>query len=138
MERISKKAYYLNIAKTAAQRSTCLRRNYGAILVKDDQILSTGYNGSARGENNCSDIDFCPREERGAKQGEHYEWCVAIHAEANAIMGAGREARGATLYLYGQDAKTKEKISAEPCMMCRRLIKNAGIDSVVCSVAENK
>lgn len=137
MERISKKAYYLNIAKTVAQRSTCLRRNYGAILVKDDQILSTGYNGSARGESNCSDVEFCPREERGAKQGEHYEWCVAIHAEANAIMSAGREARGATLYLYGQDAKTKEKISAEPCMMCQRLIKNAGIASVVCSLAEN-
>ena len=137
MERISKKTYYLNIAKTVAQRSTCLRRNYGSILVKDDQILSTGYNGSARGEKNCSDIEFCPREERGAKQGEHYEWCVAIHAEANAIMSAGREARGATLYLYGQDAKTKEKISAEPCMMCQRLIKNAGIASVVCSLAEN-
>ena len=137
MERISKKTYYLNIAKTVAQRSTCLRRNYGAILVKDDQILSTGYNGSARGEKNCSDIEFCPREERGAKQGEHYEWCVAIHAEANAIMSAGREARGATLYLYGQDAKTREKLSAEPCMMCHRLIKNAGIDSVVCSLAEN-
>ena len=137
MERISKTAYYLNIAKTVAQRSTCLRRNYGAILVKDDQILSTGYNGSARGEKNCSDIEFCPREERGAKQGEHYEWCVSIHAEANAIMSAGREARGATLYLYGQDAKTKEKISAEPCMMCQRLIKNAGIASVVCSLAEN-
>ena len=71
-----------------------MRRNYGAILVKDDQILSTGYDGSARGEKNCSDIEFCPREERGAKQGEHYEWCVAIHAEANAIMSAGREARG--------------------------------------------
>ena len=137
MERISKKTYYLNIAKTVAQRSTCLRRNYGAILVKDDQILSTGYNGSARGERNCSDIEFCPREERGAKQGEHYEWCVAIHAEANAIMSAGRVARGATLYLYGQDAKTKEKISAQPCMMCQRLIKNAGIDSVVCSLDEN-
>ena len=137
MERISKKTYYLNIAKTVAQRSTCLRRKYGAILVKDDQILSTGYNGSARGERNCSDIEFCPREERGAKQGEHYEWCVAIHAEANAIMSAGREARGATLYLYGQDAKTKEKISAEPCMMCQRLIKNAGIDSVVSSLVEN-
>ena len=138
MERTSKKTYYLNKEKTVAQRSTCLRRNYGAILVKDDQILSTGYNGSARGERNCSDIEFCPREERGAKQGEHYEWCVAIHAEANAIMSAGREARGATLYLYGQDAKTKEKISAEPCMMCQRLIKNAGIDIVVCSLAENK
>ena len=137
MERISKKTYYLNIAKTVAQRSTCLRRNYGAILVKDDQILSTGYNGSTRVESNCRDIEFCPREERRAKQGEQYEWCVAIHAEANAIMSAGREARGATLYLYGQDAKTKEKISAEPCMMCQRLIKNAGIDSVVCSLAEN-
>lgn len=137
MERTSKKTYYLNIAKAVAQRSTCLRRNYGAILVKDDQILSTGYNGSARGERNCSDIEFCLREERGAKQGEHYEWCVAIHAEANAIMSAGREARGATLYLYGQDAKTKEKISAEPCMMCQRLIKNAGIASVICSLAEN-
>lgn len=138
MERISKKAYYLNIARTVAQRSTCLRRNYGAILVKDDQILSTGYNGSARGEKNCSDIEFCPREERGAKQGEHYEWCVAIHAEANAIMSAGREARGATLYLYGQDAKTKEKIQAQPCMMCQRLIKNAGIDSVICSLTANQ
>lgn len=138
MERISKKAYYLNIAKTVAQRSTCLRRNYGAILVKDDQILSTGYNGSARGEDNCSDIEHCLREERGARQGEHYEWCVAIHAEANAIMSAGREARGATLYLYGQDAKTKEEILAAPCMMCQRLIKNAGIDSVVCSLTENQ
>ena len=131
--RISKDNYYLEIAKAVSLRSTCIRRKYGAVIVKDDRIISTGYNGSARGEANCCDVGECWREKNGVAHGERYEMCVAVHAEDNAISQAGREALGATLYLAGYE---KEKIiSAAPCMMCERKIKNAGISRVVCSNA---
>ncbi len=127
--RISKKDYYLNIARAVAKRSTCIRRQYGAVLVKDDRIISTGYNGSASGEPNCCDIGTCWREANGVPHGEQYEKCVAIHAEDNAITQAGREAKGATLYLSGFE--NGRPIEAIPCVMCERKIKNAGITSVV-------
>lgn len=129
--RISKDEYYLEIAKAVALRSTCLRRKYGAVIVKDDRIISTGYNGSARGEKNCCDVGYCWREANNIPHGERYEMCVAVHAEDNAISQAGREASGATLYLAGFE--NGNVISASPCMMCARKIMNAGILRVVTS-----
>lgn len=127
--RISKREYYLNIARAVAQRSTCLRRQYGAVIVKNDRIIATGYNGSARGEANCCDVGECWRQSQGVPHGEQYEKCVAIHAEDNAITQAGREAAGATLYLAGFE--NGEPIEAKPCMMCARKIKNAQIAEVI-------
>lgn len=129
MSRISKREYYLNIAAAVAQRSTCIRRQYGAVIVKDDQIISTGYNGSARGEENCCDVGYCWREAHNVPHGEQYEKCVAVHAEDNAISQAGRESIGATLYLAGFE--NGKRIAAKPCVMCARKIKNAGIAEVV-------
>lgn len=129
MTRISKRDYYLEIAQTVAKRSTCLRRQYGAVIVKDDRIISTGYNGSARGEDNCCDVGYCWREEHRVPHGEEYEKCVAVHAEDNAISQAGRETIGAVLYLAGFDHGNL--IAAKPCVMCERKIKNAGIAMVV-------
>lgn len=130
--RPSKNDYYLNIAREVAARSTCLRRKYGCILVKNDTIISTGYNGSPRGEINCCDTGVCERDRLGIKAGERYELCHAVHAEQNACLHAGREqALGATLYLVGIDAKTGELIPGKPCMMCERIIKQCGIKEVV-------
>lgn len=129
MPRISKDSYYLNIALAVARRSTCLRRQYGAVIVKGDNIIATGYNGSARGEPNCCDVGECWRQANNIPHGERYEKCVAVHAEDNAISQAGREAIGATLYLAGlEDGKP---IKAEPCLMCARKIRNARIKEVV-------
>lgn len=132
MARISKDSYYHGIALAVARRSTCLRRQYGAVIVKDDCIISTGYNGSAREEPNCCDVGECWRQAHNTPHGEQYEKCVAVHAEDNAISQAGREAIGATLYLAGlEDGKP---IKAEPCMMCARKIKNARIAKVITEI----
>lgn len=131
MKRIDKDAYYLTIASTVSLRSTCLRRQYGAVIVKDDRIIATGYNGSARGEPNCCDTGECWREANGIPHGERYEACKAVHAEDNAISQAGRETIGATLYLAGREGN--RVIAARPCMMCERKIKNAGIVRAVFS-----
>lgn len=130
--RISKDEYYLGIAEAVLERSTCLRRKYGVIIVKDDEIISTGYNGSARGEENCIDTGICVRESLNVPAGERYELCVSLHAEQNAIMSAGRnKTMGSTLYIVGKEAKTGEYANPNPCMMCNRFIKNAGIEKVV-------
>lgn len=137
MARLSKEEYYLGIAQQVAKRSTCLRRQYGAVIVKDDVIISTGYNGAARGEENCSDVGTCWREAHGIPHGEQYEKCVAVHAEANAILAAdGHKLIGSTLYLAGFE--NGKLIKAEPCMMCARLIKNARIAEVVGTSAEKE
>ena len=127
--RIGRKEYYLGVAAVVAKRSTCLRRQYGAILVKDDRIIATGYNGSARGEPNCCDVGSCWRQAHNIPHGQQYEKCVAVHAEDNAISQAGREANGAALYLFGFENGTP--IQAAPCEMCRRKIKNARVKEVV-------
>jgi len=133
--RPDKRDYYLRVAETVSLRSTCLRRRYGAIIVNNDEIVGTGYNGSARGEFNCSDggAESCFRKRNNIPQGEQYEKCVAIHAEVNAIISAGRKlCQGASLYLFGVDLVTGVDIhSPEPCVMCARLIKNAGIKEVI-------
>lgn len=132
MSRMSKDEYYIGIAEAVLERSTCLRRKYGAVLVKNDEIVSTGYNGSPRGERNCCDIGYCEREAQNVPKGERYELCVSIHAEDNSITSAGRDkAFGATLYIVGKEVATGEYANPSPCMMCRRKIVNAGVKRVV-------
>ena len=133
MGRIDKENYYLNIAETVAGRSTCLRRCYGAILVKSDEIISTGYNGAPRGRRNCVDLNYCTREALNIPSGERYELCRSVHAEANAIISAARrDTLGATLYMVCVAPETGALIpGSTSCSMCRRLIINAGIRRVV-------
>ena len=133
MERIDKFNYYLDIAETVLERGTCLRRNYGAIIVRNDSIISTGYTGAPRGRKNCCDIGTCRRSELGIPRGERYELCRSVHAEANAIIAASRsEMLGATLYLAGRDKETGELVpDAASCAMCKRMIINSGIERVV-------
>ena len=133
MERISKENYYLDIAETVIGRATCLRRCYGAIIVKNDEIISTGYNGAPRGRRNCVDLGRCTREALQVPRGQRYELCRSVHAEANAIISASRrDMVGGTIYLVGRDAQTGELLGdATSCSMCRRLIINAGLERVV-------
>ena len=133
MGRISKENYYLDIAETVLERSTCLRRLYGAIIVKNDEIISTGYNGAPRGRANCADLGYCSREAMKIPRGERYELCRSVHAEANAIISASRrDMVGGTLYLVGRDARTKALLpDATSCSMCRRQVINAGLEKVV-------
>lgn len=131
MNRPTKDEYYLGIAEAVAKRSTCLRRQYGAVIVKNDVIVSTGYNGSPRTAVNCCDAGNCWREENGIPHGERYEMCQAVHAEMNAIINGNRaDMYGATLYLVGlENGKRIEK--PIPCLMCEKHIKNAQIRVVV-------
>lgn len=133
MNRQDKENYYLDIAQTVLARSTCLRRQYGAIIVKNDEIISTGYNGAPRGRKNCNDLQFCTRMAMKIPSGERYELCRSVHAEANAIISASRsELLGSTLYMTCMDPSTQTLISgSSSCSMCRRLIINAGIDRVI-------
>ena len=133
MERISKENYYLDIAETVLERATCLRRVYGAIIVKHDEIISTGYNGAPRGRANCTDMGYCTREAMKVPRGERYELCRSVHAEANAIISASRrDMVGGTIYLVGRDAQTGELLSdATSCSMCRRMVINSGLERVV-------
>lgn len=133
MERVSKHNYYLDIAQTVAERSTCLRKMYGAIIVKNDSIISTGYNGAPRGRKNCSDLGVCMRDKLGIPRGERYELCRSVHAEANAIIAAPRDQMlGSVLYMVCVNSKTKElEAGTTSCMMCKRQVINAGIAQVV-------
>ena len=131
MGRPTKDAYYLNIAEVVAQRSTCLRRRYGAVIVKDDEIISTGYNGAPRGEPNCCDVGTCWREANHIPHGEQYEKCVSVHAEQNAIISASRKnLLNSTLYLVGLENGVRI-VDPKPCDICRRLIRNSGINEVI-------
>ena len=133
MDRIDKENYYLDIAQTVLERSTCLRRWYGAIIVRNDEIVATGYNGAPRGRANCNELGYCIREQLRVPRGERYELCRSVHAEANAIISAARnECIGGTLYLVGRDAATGKLLpDATSCSMCRRIIINAGLSRVV-------
>ena len=133
MERVSKHNYYLDIAQTVAERSTCLRKKYGAIIVKDDVIIATGYNGAPRGRQNCTDLSFCMREKLQIPRGERYEMCRSVHAEANAIIAASRENMiGSTLYMACIDPKDKSICGGvTSCAMCKRQVINAGIEQVI-------
>ena len=135
--RTSKENYYLDIAETTAERDTCLRRQYGAIIVKNDEIISTGYVGSPRGRKNCDDLGYCIRTKLNIPRGERYEMCRSVHAEMNAIISAKRsDMIGATLYLVGIEMDGSYVKNANPCSMCKRTIINAGIDRVV--IRDNK
>ena len=133
MDRISKENYYLDIAPTVLERATCLRRIYGAIIAKNDEIISTGYNGAPRGRAHCVDMGYCSREAMKVPRGERYELCRSVHAEANAIISASRrDMVGGTIYLVGRDARTGELLAdATSCLMCRRMVINAGLEKVV-------
>ena len=133
MERRDKVNYYLDLAEVVSQRSTCLRRHYGAVIVNNDEVISTGYVGAPRGRKNCTDIGRCIREELHIPRGERYELCRSVHAEANAIIsGSRRDMLGSTLYLAGQEVPTGEYIqNATCCSMCKRMVINAGIRQVV-------
>jgi dCMP deaminase len=134
-ERPNWNAYYLNIAKAVSARSTCLRKRYGAIIVKDGRIISTGYNGAASGVENCCDTGKCVRKEMNIPSGERYELCKSVHAESNAIInGTKSDMINSTIYIYGeedQDDETTKVIIGIPCLMCSRVIVNAGIKYVV-------
>ncbi len=132
-QRPSKDEYYLQIARAVALRSPCLRRKYGAIVVKDDVIVSTGYNGPARGSTNCFEIG-CIKEALNLPHGSAYDYCPALHAEENAVLNAARSGSnvlGGILYLFGIDAKTKKPVPGMPCQRCKRTLINAGIKQVV-------
>ena len=133
MTRRDKINYYLDIAETVLSRGTCLRRLFGAIIVKNDQIISTGYVGAPRGRANCTDLGYCTREKLNIPKGQRYELCRSVHAEANAIISASRKDMiGATIYLACHDAKTGELYGeVEPCSMCKRMIINSGISTVI-------
>ena len=132
MARRDKINYYLDIAETVLERGTCLRRNFGAIIVANDQIISTGYVGAPRGRANCIDMGYCTRERLKIPRGERYELCRSVHAEANAIISAERERMiGSSLYLAGREVRTGEYIANScSCSMCKRMIINAGIETV--------
>ena len=133
MERRDKVNYYLDLADVVSQRGTCLRRRYGAVIVKNDEVISTGYVGAPRGRQNCSDLGYCIRQKLNIPRGERYELCRSVHAEANAIICAEREKMiGSTIYLSGREVDTGEIIHhSNSCSMCKRMIINAGIDKVV-------
>lgn len=131
--RRDKHNYYLDIAQTVLERGTCLRRNYGAIIVNNDEIVSSGYTGAPRGRKNCMDLGFCMREKLNLPRGERYELCRSVHSEANAIISASRkEMLGGTMYLVGKDFHTGEIVeNASSCAMCKRMIINSGIERVI-------
>lgn len=133
MDRRDKENYYLDIAQTVLSRGTCLRRNFGAIIVKNDVIISTGYTGSPRGRKNCSDLGFCMRQKMNVPRGERYELCRSVHAEANCIIAAARkDTLGSTMYLVGREVDNGELVhDANSCSMCKRLIINAGVEKLV-------
>ena len=139
-ERRDKINYYLDIAETVSKRGTCIRRNWGSIIVKNDESISTGYSGAPRGRKNCIDLGFCLREKLNIPRGERYELCRSVHSEANAIISAPRSLMlDATLYLVGKNARTGEYVeNATSCAMCKRMVINAGIKEVIVREGHDK
>ncbi len=133
MDRRSKQNYYLDIAQSVAERGTCIRRKFGAIIVKDDTIISTGYAGAPRGRQNCCDLNFCLRDKLNIPRGERYELCRSVHAEANAIIAASRDRMiGASLYLVCISPADGSVVGGTCCCsMCKRMVINAGISQVI-------
>ena len=133
MERVDKINYYLDIAETITERGTCLRNNYGSVIVKNDEIISTGYTGAPRGRKNCLDLGYCTRKQKTDLSGAGYEHCRSVHSEQNAIISAKRrDMIGSTLYLVGINKRNGEyKENNKPCTLCKRMIINAGIEQVI-------
>lgn len=132
MERRDKINYYLDLAEMVSQRGTCLRRRFGAVIVKNDEVISTGYVGAPRGRKNCTDIGVCIRQELNVPRGERYELCRSVHAEANAIISASRDKMlGSSLFLVGIEVDDGSYVkNASCCAMCKRQVINAGIETV--------
>jgi dCMP deaminase len=117
--------YFLQIALDVSTRSTCLRVQYGAVIVLDKRIIATGYNGAPSGTYSCYDRGFCIRDERGITHGKNYEICYSVHSEVNAIIRADRPSRGSTIYISG--SRNSTPVDCAPCFMCKRIMVNAGI-----------
>ena len=140
-KRVSKDEYYLNIAKEVARRSTCFRRSIGALIIRDDQIISTGYVGAPRKTKDCLDHGFCLRDKLNIPHGQRYELCRSVHAEQNAIINAARAGvslLGGDMYIYGSLPGKEQPIDAYPCFICKKMIINAGLNRIICSTAEGK
>jgi dCMP deaminase len=138
-QRTSKDQYYLGIAKEVSTRSTCFRRAIGAIIVRDDQIISTGYVGAPRKTKDSLEHGFCLRDKLGIPHGQRYELCRSVHAEQNAIINAARAGvslLGGDMYIYGSAPSSAAPISAIPCYICKKMIVNCGLDRIVCSTAD--
>jgi len=138
-QRTSKDLYYLGIAKEVSTRSTCFRRAIGAIIVRDDQIISTGYVGSPRKTKDSLEHGFCLRDKLGIPHGQRYELCRSVHAEQNAIINAARAGvslLGGDMYIYGSDPASRTPINALPCYICKKMLVNCGLKRIVCSAAE--
>lgn len=133
MQRIDKNNYYLDICETVLERGTCMRRNFAAIIVKNDEIMSTGYTGAPRGRKNCCDLGYCKREQLNVPRGTRYELCRSVHAEQNAIISSRRQDMiGSIMYLVGKEKKTDGYVkNALPCLLCKRFIINSGIEKVI-------
>ena len=140
MKRIDKENYYLDIAESVLERSTCIRRCFGSVIVKNDEIISTGYNGAPRGRKNCVDLGYCTREKLNIPRGERSELCRSVHGEENAIISASRrDLIDSILYLVGKDYNTGEYVKdARPCAMCKKTIINAGIKKIVIRNTKDK
>lgn len=140
MERRDKINYYLDLAEVVSQRGTCLRRRYGSVIVKNDEVISTGYVGSPRGRKNCTDLGYCIRQQLNIPRGERYELCRSVHSEVNAIISASREQMiDADLYLCGVEVATGQYVSnSSSCSMCKRTIINAGIKRVFIRDTKNE
>jgi dCMP deaminase len=143
-KRISKDEYYMNIAREASLRTSCFRAQHGAVIVKDDQIISTGYVGAPRKTKDCFERDNCLRREMEIPSGQRYELCRSLHGEQNAIINAARSGTsllGAKMYLYSvklDDKGNKAIIDAYPCFICKKMIVNAGIEEVICYQSNGK
>jgi dCMP deaminase len=140
-QRISKEEYYLGIAREVARRSTCFRRSLGALIVRDDQIVSTGYVGAPRKTKDSLEHGFCLRDKLAIPHGQRYELCRSVHAEQNAIINAARAGvslLGGDMYIFGSEAEGAAPVNAFPCYICKKMIINAGLDRVVCSTADGR
>ena len=140
MSRIDKVNYYLDIAETVLERSTCAREHVGALIVRNDEIIATGYNGAPRGRKNCADLGYCTRKKMAIPAGERYELCRSVHAEANAIISAARrDCIGGTMYLVGKDAGSGQiSENKPPCPLCRKMLINAGLSQLVVRGSDGK
>ena len=139
MDRVDKTNYYLDIAETILERGTCIRNNYGSVIVKNDEIISTGYTGAPRGRKNCLDLGYCTRKAQTELSGAGFELCRSVHSEMNAIISADRKSMiGSTLYLVGVNKRNGEYVKDNyPCTLCKRMIINSGIEKVVMRDTKN-
>ncbi len=130
--RTNRHQYFLDLAYRCAHQGTCLRRNFGAIIVDEyNTIVSTGYTGAPRKQPDCTELNNCWRKDHNIPSGSNYERCRSVHAEMNALLQAGKLARGCTLYLAGYDVETEDLTRIWPCFLCSKMIVNSSIKNVI-------